>query len=64
MEFAVLADYLSKLKESEKRDKYLVLARELKKLWNMKDTVITIVNGELSTVTKCLVQGQKGVEIR
>ena len=29
-----------KLKESKKGDKYLDLARELKKLWNMKLTVI------------------------
>ena len=33
---AVLADHRIKLKEYEKRDKYLGLARELKKLWNMK----------------------------
>ena len=32
--FAVPADYRVKLKESEKKDKYLYLTRELKKLWN------------------------------
>ena len=31
MDFAILADYGVKLKESEERDKYLDLARELKK---------------------------------
>ena len=37
MDFADTADHRVKLKESEKRDKYLDLARELKKkLWNMK----------------------------
>ena len=36
MDFAVLADHRIKLKESEKKNKYLNLARELKKLWNMK----------------------------
>ena len=36
MDFAVLADHRVKLKESEKKDKYLDLARELKKLLNMK----------------------------
>ena len=41
-----------KLKECEKRDKYLDLARELKKLWNMKVTVIPIVIGAFGTVTK------------
>ena len=32
--FAIPADHRKKLKECEKRDKYLDLARELKKLWN------------------------------
>ena len=31
MEFAVLTDHRKNLKESEKKDKYLDLARELKK---------------------------------
>ena len=31
MDFAILADHRIKLKESEKRDKYLDLVRELKK---------------------------------
>ena len=43
MDFAVPVDHRVKLKVSEKRDKYLDLARELKKLWNMKVTVIPIV---------------------
>ena len=41
-----------KLKECEKRDKYLDLARELKRLWNMKVTIIPIVIGTLGTITK------------
>ena len=53
-----------KLKESEKRDKYLDPARELKKLWYMKLTVIPIVIGTLSTVTKGLVQGLEDLEIK
>ena len=32
----VPADHRIKLKECEKKDKYLDLARELKNLWNMK----------------------------
>ena len=32
VDFAVPADHIIKLKESEKKDKYLDLARELKKL--------------------------------
>ena len=52
MDFAVPAHYRVKLKESEKKDKYLYPVRELKKLGNMKVTVISIVLGALSTVTK------------
>ena len=44
MDFAVKR---VKLKESEKKDKYLDFARELKKLWNRKVTVIPIVIGAL-----------------
>ena len=43
-----------KIKESEKIDKYLNLARELKKQWNMKVTVIPIVVGALGSVPKGL----------
>ena len=45
VDFAVSADHWIKLKEYEKKDKYLNLARELKKLWNMKVTIILIVIG-------------------
>ena len=59
VDFAVPADYRIKLIECEKKDKYLDLARELKKLWNMQVTIIPIVIGEFGTVTKGL---QKGLE--
>ena len=36
VDFAILADRKVKIKESEKRDKYLDLTRELRKLWNMR----------------------------
>ena len=45
------------LKECEKRDKYYDFARELKKLWNMKVTIIPIVIGAIGTVTKGLLKG-------
>ena len=45
MGFAVLADHRVKLEESEKRDKKLDLARELRRLWKMKVTVIPIITG-------------------
>ena len=55
VDFAVPADHRIKPKESEKKDKYLDLTRELeKKLWNMKMTIIPIVIGAFGTVTKGL----------
>ena len=57
VDFANPADHWVKLRESENRVKYLDLARELKKLWNMKVTVIPIVIGTLGRVTKGLVKG-------
>ena len=53
-----------KKKKSEKTDKSLDRARKLKKLWNMKVTVIPIVNGSLGPATKGLVQGLEEMEIR
>ena len=50
--FAVPADHRIKLKECEKKDKYLDLARELKKLWNMKVTIIPMVNDAVGTDLK------------
>ena len=64
MDFAVLVGHSEKLKENEKKDNYLDFTRELKKLRNMKVTVILIVAGAPSTVTKRLVQGLKDLEIR
>ena len=61
--FAVPADHRKKLKESEKKDKYLELARELKTQWNMKVTIIPIVIGAFGTVTKGLSKGLKGLEV-
>ena len=57
VKFTVPADHRVKLKECEKRDKYFDLARESKKLWNMKVIIIPIVIGALGTVIKGLVQG-------
>ena len=64
MAFTVPADRRVKLIESEKRDKYRDLARELKKLCNMKVTMIPIVTGELGTVIRRLVQELEDLEIR
>ena len=53
-----------KLKGSKNSGMYLHFAREQQKRWNMKMTVKTIMNDELGTVTKKLVQGLENLKIR
>ena len=62
VDFAIPEDHRINLKESEKKDKYLDLARELKKLWNMKVTIVPIVIGALGTITKRLLKGLEDLE--
>ena len=64
VDLVVPADHRIKLKENEKRDKCQNLARELKKLWNMKVTVIPNVSSALDTVNKGLLQRLEDLEIR
>ena len=64
MDFVVLADPRVKLNESQKKNKYLDIARELKILCNVKVIAILIVIGALGTVTKGLIKGLKDLEIR
>ena len=63
VDFAVPADDRIKLKECEKKDKYLDLAREWKKQWNMKVTTIPILIGAFGTVTKGLLKGLEDLEV-
>ena len=63
VDFAVPADHRIKLKECEKKDKYLDLARELKTLWNMQVTIIPIVIGAFGTVTKGLLKRLEDLEV-
>ena len=63
VDFAVPVDHRIKLKDCEKRDKCLDLAKELKKMLNMKVAILPIVIGALGTVTKGLVRGLKDLEI-
>ena len=63
VDFAVPAYHRIKLKECEKKDKYLDLARELKKLWNVKMTIIPIVIGAFGTVTKGLLKRLEDLEV-
>ena len=62
VDFAVPADHRINLKESEKKVKYLDLARVLKKLWNMNVTILSIMIGALGTITKGLLKGLEDLE--
>ena len=53
----------NKTEECEKKDKYLDLASELKKLWNMKVTIVPIVIGAFGTITKGLLKGLADLEV-
>ena len=64
MDLAISADHRIKIKENEKRDNYVDITRELKKMpWNMKVTVIPIVIGALGIIPKGLVKGLEVIEI-
>ena len=63
VDFAVPANHKINLKDCEKKYKYLELARELKKLWNMKVTIVPIVIGALGTITKGLLKGLEDLEV-
>ena len=60
---AVPGEHRIKLKECEKNDKYLDLARELKKLWNMKVSIVPLVIGAFGTITKGLLKGLQDEEV-
>ena len=63
VDFAVQVDHRMKIKENEKRDKYLEVARELKTLWNMKVTVIPAVIAALGTILEGEVKRIEELEI-
>ena len=63
VDFTVPVDHWVKVKETKKNDKCLDFARELKKLWGIKVTVIPIIMGALSTVTKGLIKWLEDLEI-
>ena len=50
------------MKECEKENNFTDLARELKKPWNMKVTIVPIVIGALGTITKGLLKGREDLE--
>ena len=53
-----------KIKENEKMDEYLDIARELKKMCKKKITLIPIIIGALGTVPKGLEERLEELEIR
>ena len=63
MDFTVPADNRIKLKECEKKNKYLEIAKELKKIWNMKVTIIPIEIGAFGTVIKGLLKRLEDLEV-
>ena len=63
VDFVIPANHRIKLKECEKKDKNLDLARELKKLLNMLVTIIPIVIGAFGSVTKGLLKGLEDLEV-
>ena len=63
VDLAVPVDHRIKLKVCEKKDKFLYIARELKKQWNMKVTIVPIVIGAFGTGTKGLLKGLEDLEV-
>ena len=63
VDFPGAADHWVKMKESKKIEKYLDLAREQKKQWNMKVRVILIVVGAFWMVSKSLKKRLRELEI-
>ena len=63
IDFAVPGDNIGKIKENERREKFVGLAKELRKLWGMKMTVLPIVIGALGMVSKSLEKELDELEI-
>ena len=47
----------------KKKNEYLDLERELKKLWNMKVTILSVVISAFGTVTEGLLKGLGDLEV-
>ena len=62
-DFAVPSDHRINMKECEKKDKYLDLARELKKLRNIKVRIVPNVIGAFGAITKGLLKGLEDLEV-
>ena len=64
MNFTVSANHRGKIKENEKRDKYLYLSRRRRKQWNMRVKLIPTVIGALETSPEAWKGGLEALEIR
>ena len=64
VDFAVLVNYKMKPEESEKLAKYFDIVREMKKLKNIRVTVVPIVIRSFGTVPKDLEKRPRELEIR
>ena len=64
MDIAVPGDLKVKLKETERRDKYLDLARELTKIVEKESNVYSNCNWSTYTVTEWLIKRQKDLQKR
>ena len=64
MDFTVLVNHIGKLKESEKKNEYLDLTRELKKLWKEKVAFILMIIDALGTFSEELIKELEDLEIR
>ena len=63
IDFTILHETRVDDKEVEKIEKYLDLARELKKMWNMKVKVVPLVLGALGTHAEALEKRLKAMSI-
>ena len=64
VDFAVPGNHTVKIKEIKKRDNYIDLTRELRKLWNIRGKVILIVAVTLRTILKGLDNGLEELKTR
>ena len=63
-DFVIPADHRVKIKESKKINKYLELARKLKKLWNMRAMIVPIIVSTLGMIYKSLQRVLEELEIK
>ena len=64
VDLTITADHRQKIEESEKKDKYLDFARELKYQLDIKVTLMPIIISALGTVRKGLEKRLEELEIR